>query len=407
MLQKYHFHTLTNGLRMVHLQNSSKVGYCGLIVNAGSRDELVGAHGLAHFVEHTIFKGTKRRKYWHITNRMEQVGGELNAYTSKEETMIYSAFPIEHYDRAIELLSDLVMNSTFPKKEMDKEREVIVDEINSYRDNPSEAVYDDFEDLIFSGNQLGHNILGSAEDIANIDSAMCQSYLDNYYVPTNMVFFSSGNITPELVFKRGERYLGGMSHSLNRATERIIPTINDTFNISKSIDSYQAHTVVGCRIHGMYDEQRYATLLFNNILGGPGMNSLLNMAMRERKGYVYSVDSSVMMYSDCGLFSIYFGCDPENLKACLRIVDRQIETLANGYLTDKRLEVAKRQYLGQLLLSSENRELNTTNMGKSILYFNKINSLAEITEQINLLTPTDIRTIANTIIDNKSILTML
>ncbi|MFI3240058.1 MAG: insulinase family protein, partial [Bacteroidales bacterium] len=159
--------------------------------------------------------------------------------------------------------------------------------------------------------------------------------------------------------------------------------------------------------NGMYDPNRYATLLFNNILGGPGMNSLLNMAMRERKGYVYSVDSSVMMYSDCGLFSIYFGCDPENLKACLRIVDREIETLANGYLTDKRLAIAKRQYLGQLLLSSENREVNTTNMGKSILYFNKINSIAEITEHINALTPTDIRAIASTIIDNKSILTML
>ncbi len=405
MSNKYHLHTLTNGLRMVHLQNTSKVGYCGIIVNAGSRDEQAGVYGLAHFVEHTIFKGTKRRKYWHITNRMEQVGGELNAYTSKEETMIYSAFPIEHYDRAIELLSDLITNSTFPTSEIDKEREVILDEIASYRDNPSEAVYDDFEDIIFAGNQLGHNILGSAEDIANIDSTRCQSYLDDYYVPTNMVFFSSGNIPPERVFKRGERYLGSMSHTLN-ATPRIVPATNPAFNLTKEIDSYQSHTLVGCRIHGMYDPQRYSTLLFNNILGGPGMNSMLNMSLRERKGYVYSVDSSVMMYSDSGLFSIYFGCDGENTKPCLRIIQRQIESLADGYLTEKRLAIAKRQYLGQLLLSSENREANTTNMGKSILYFNQINTLDEISERINTITPSDISAIAAKIAQESSILTM-
>lgn len=385
MKLKYYTHILSNGLRLVHVPTSSRVAYCGLSINAGSRDDLPNKAGLAHFVEHTIFKGTKHRRSWHILNRMERVGGELNAYTTKEGTALYSIFPCEHFERAIELISDLVANSQFPETELNKEREVVMEEIDSYRDTPMEAVYDDFEDMLFAGSSMGHNILGNEHDLNNISAADCRNYLDTQYVPENMVFFAMGNIKSDRLFRIVEKHLGILNHSLNRAN-RVTPKEASVFNKTINIDSHQAHTIIGKQIFSMHDDRRYAAFLLNNILGGPGMNSMLNVAIREKRGYAYTVESSLSLLSDCGLFQIYFGSDEQHVAPSIRIINRIIDDLATKPLSEKTLQAAKRQYLGQLLVSGENKEAMALSLGKNYLYHNNVMTDGELAEHINALT---------------------
>lgn len=405
-MAEYYNHTLSNGLRLVHIPTSSRVAYCGLFINAGSRDDIQGREGLAHFVEHTIFKGTKRRRSWHIINRMEHVGGELNAYTTKENTAVYSIFPCEHFDRATELIADLVANSRFPEKELAKEREVVLEEIDSYRDTPMEAAYDDFEDLIFNGSPLGHNILGNEQALYDITADDCRRYLDTQYVPENMVFFAMGNIKSERLFRIAEKYFSVLNHSLER-TKRITPTVIPVFNKTINIDSHQAHTIIGKQLFSMYDKRKYAAFLLNNILGGPGMNSLLNVAIREKRGYAYTVESSLSLMSDCGLFQIYFGSDHRHVAPSLRIINHIIEDLANKPMSEKALQAAKRQYLGQLLVSNENKEAVALSLGKSFLYHNQVKTDEELSEQINAITTQEIMDCATLLApESCSILTM-
>ena len=385
MKSKYYTHILPNGLRLIHVPTTSHVAYCGLSINAGSRDDLAGKAGLAHFVEHTIFKGTKHRRSWHILNRMERVGGELNAYTTKEGTALYSIFPCEHFERAVELISDLVANSQFPETELNKEREVVLEEIDSYRDTPMEAVYDDFEDLLFADSAMGHNILGNEQDLNNISAADCRFYLDTQYVPENMVFFAMGNIKSDRLFRIVEKHLGPLNHKLDRAS-RITPIETSVFNKPINIASHQAHTIVGKQLFSMHDDRRYAAFLLNNILGGPGMNSLLNVAIREKRGYAYTVESSLSLLSDCGFFEIYFGSEEHHVAPSLRSINRTIEELATKPLSEKNLQAAKRQYLGQLLVSSENKEAMALSLGKTYLYHNNIMTDSQLAEHINALT---------------------
>lgn len=406
MDSNYFTHTLPNGLRIVHQQVDSPVGYCGIAVNAGSRDESADKFGIAHFVEHTIFKGTKRRKSGHINNRMERVGGELNAYTAKEETMVYSIFPSMHYERAIELLGDLILNSIFPHNELEKEREVVLDEIDSYRDMPSEAIYDDYEDLIFLGNGLGHNILGTDETLKSMTSEDCRRFLDYLYVPSNMVFFSLGNIDFARLCRYVERHFGGMNHVENRIP-RVIPEIKLPAQKHISIDAHQSHTIYGVPTFGMYDDRKYALALLNNILAGPGMNSLLNVALREKRGYVYTVESTSTLFTDNGVLTIYFGCDDYHVKPCLRLTSNIIDDLANHPLTAKRLDMAKQQYLGQLLVSIDSKDAWAISLGKSMLYFNRCSTVAEISEKINAITPQQVQDMAQMLVkDNATVLTM-
>lgn len=389
MAAKYYNHTLSNGLRLVHVPTASRVAYCGLSVNAGSRDDLPGKAGLAHFVEHTLFKGTKHRRAWHILNRMERVGGELNAYTTKEGTAVYSTFPCEHFERAIELIADLIANSRFPEHELAKEREVVLEEIDSYRDSPMDAVYDDFEDMLFAGSALGHNILGNEQDLSAITPEDCRHYLDTQYVPENMVFFAMGDIKSDKLFRLAEKYFGALNHRLERV-ERVTPVEEPVFHKSINIDSHQAHTVMGKQLFSMHDERKYAAFLLNNILGGPGMNSLLNVAIREKRGYVYTVESSLSLMSDCGIFQIYFGSDERHVTPSLRIIGNIIDQLASTPLSEKALQAAKRQYLGQLLVSSENKESMALSLGKNFLYHNRVMTDGELADHINALTPAQI-----------------
>ena len=386
---KIYYETLPNGLAMVHVATMSQVAWCGLAVNAGSRDEDEGQYGLAHFVEHTIFKGTLHRRSWHILNRMESVGGELNAYTTKEGTMLYSVFPEQHLKRAIDLLADLVQWSVFPQEELDRERDVVLEEAASYRDTPSDAVFDDFEDLMFVGSQLGHNILGVKEDLERLTSEDCMRYLKTLYVPTNMVFFSVGPERPERVFRMVERYFGAMSHSVAERHRSVPPTVAP-FKQVIEIGTHQAHTVVGARVPDRNSPLRYAVMLLNNILGGPGMNSLLNVELRERRGYVYSVESTLTLLSDCGWISIYLGCDPDDVRSSMRVIDRITNRLSNELLPERRLDAYKRQYCGQLVVAADSAEFLAMNAGRGLLYRGQVATPDETISRIQAVTPEDI-----------------
>ena len=384
-----HYHTLPNGLRLVHITTTSQVAWCGLAVNAGSRDEQEGHYGLAHFVEHTIFKGTTHRRAWHILNRMERVGGELNAYTTKEGTMLYSVFPQEHLARAVDLLADLVQWSVFPQEELDRERDVVLEEAASYRDTPSDAVYDDFEDLLLAGSELGHNILGRKEDLEQLTREDCMRYLKTLYVPNNMAFFSVGPERPERVFRIAEKCLGGMSHAM-MPRHRTSPQAASPFKRVIQIGTHQAHTIVGARVPDMGHPLRHSLMLLNNILGGPGMNSLLNVELRERRGYVYTVESTLTLLSDCGWMEIYLGCDPDDVKSSLRVIEHITHRLSNELLPERRLEAYKKQYCGQLLVAADSAEFLAMRAGRGLLYHGSVATVEDTIASIQAVTPQDI-----------------
>lgn len=398
--QEYYYATLSGGLRVVmHHRPGSVAEHCGVAVRAGSRDESPEHYGLAHFVEHTIFKGTLRRRAWHILNRMERVGGELNAYTTKEETVVYTTYPAGYMERAIDLVADLVENSQFPTTEIDRERQVVADEIDSYLDIPSEGIFDDFDELMFAGSPLAHPILGSRESIERLTSDVCRRYLDLYYRPDNMVLFYSGPEKPDRVIRVAEKcFSSGKRQIPSSATvmsaSEAIPDVPPRADVVREIGSHQAHTVLGTRIHDMYSPKRYATALLTNILGGPGMNSLLNVALRERRGLVYTVDASTALLSDAGLFTVYYGCDADDVERCRRIVEGIIERQATDLMTPRRLEEARRQYIGQLTLASTNTEQRALNMARATLLRGRVIPSAENLEAIRAITPAALRDVA-------------
>lgn len=402
----YTTHTLPNGLRMVHVRTGSPVAWCGLAVNAGSRDDGEGRYGLAHFVEHTIFKGTTHRRSWHIINRMESIGGELNAYTTKEHTMVYSVFPAQHLPRAVELIADLVKNSTFPHDEIERERDVVLEEADSYRDTPSDAVYDDVEDILFAGSALGHNILGVEEHLRNMGAEQCMHYLKSLYVPDNMAFFVVGPMAAERAFKLAERHMGGMDCPLQRTPRQVPPVVEPSRN-NVELHLHQAHTVAAMRLPSLYSDERFALSLLNNILGGPGMNSLLNVQLRERRGYVYTVESSISLMSDCGIMQIYMGCDPSDIRSSLKVIDRVTRDLAERCLPERRLDAAKRQYCGQLLLAADSAEWMAMNAGRNLLCLGSVTTPDQMMERINSVTPEQLRHAARHItLDRATVLTL-
>lgn len=390
---EYTIMTLDNGLQFVHVRRPSVAEIFGVATRVGSRDELPGQYGLAHFVEHTIFKGTASRRASSIINRMETVGGELNAYTTKEETYVYSIFPNGNVTRAATLIADLVADSVFPDSELDKEREVVAEEIDSYLDTPSEAVYDDFEDMIFAGSSLGHNILGNIADLSHFNSQVCRQFLKRHYYGGNMVAFYIGSesaVKVEALLRR--HFAGILSDSGEGNTPRRQEVVDvPRFDKTKGDGSnHQGHTVMGARIPSLYSPQRHAFALINNILGGPGMNSRLNVALRERRGLVYSVESSLAMYSDCGLMTIYFGCNPEDTGRCRRLVENELRRLLDSPMTERSLARAKRQYVGQLTLSTASAEQSILSAARSLLFRGEVVTPKDIATQIDRLTPSDL-----------------
>ena len=333
-------YTLPNGLRIIHEPTLSKVAYCGFAIDAGTRDEAANEQGMAHFVEHLIFKGTVKRKAWHILNRMENVGGDLNAYTNKEETVVYSAFLTEHLERALELLGDIVFHSTFPQHEIEKETEVIIDEIQSYEDNPSELIFDDFEDMIFRNHPLGRNILGKPELLRSFRTEDVLSFTRRFYQPGNMVFFVQGQYDFKKIIRLAEKYMSDIP-TVEIENRRTPPPLYIPEHLTVTKDTHQAHVMIGSRGYNAYDDKRTALYLLNNILGGPGMNSKLNVSLRERRGLVYNVESNLTSYTDTGAFCIYFGTDVDDMDTCLKLTYKELKRMRDTKMPSSQLAAAK------------------------------------------------------------------
>ena len=393
---KYTLTSLSNGLRVVCRQREGYVSYIGVVINAGSRNEDSAHDGLAHFVEHTIFKGTDKRRSWQISSLMETVGGEINAYTSKEETMVYTNAPSGYEDRALDLLSDLVKNSRFPENEINKEREVIVEEIYSYLDSPSERVYDEFEELAYKGSRLSHNILGSPESVRKIQSEDCRQFLDRFYVPENMVIYCVTSLPDKEILRKVEKYFGKMA-STPVIIDKVTPLPMEFFDERRDNGTHQANTIMGVRAFGRTDERRFPLFLLNNYLAGPCMNSRLNRELREKKGYVYAVDSNVSLLSDTGLLVIYFGCDPSNVKKCRKLIEKEVEKICSDTMSASAFEKVKKQYCGQLLASSDHIENRAMSLGKSVLYFNTVHDISTTAERIMNVSAAEMREVAELI----------
>lgn len=394
---EYHVHTLSNGLRIIHEPLRSRVAYCGFAVDAGTRDEREQEQGMAHFVEHLIFKGTQKRRAWHILNRMENVGGDLNAYTNKEETVVYSAFLVEHFARAFELLADIVFHSTFPQREIEKETEVIIDEIQSYEDNPAELIFDDFEDLIFRGHPLGRNILGRPELLRTFRTEDAADFTRRYYRPENMVFFVLGDVDFRRVVRLAEKLVGdlpGGGADCNVAARRTPPPLYVPDRLVLDKGTNQAHVMIGGRGYNAYDHRRTALYLLNNLLGGPGMNSRLNVALRECRGLVYNVESNLTAYTDTGTFCIYFGCDPDDVELCTRLVYRELKRLRDRRLTATQLAAAQKQLIGQIGVASDNNENNALGMAKTFLHYNRYESQEAVCRRVSELTADELLAVA-------------
>ena len=394
----YNLFTLSNGLRIIHEQTSSNVAYCGYAINAGTRDELSDESGLAHLVEHLLFKGTKHRRAWHIMNRMENVGGDLNAFTSKEETIVYSAFLVEHFTRAVDLLTDIVFHSTYPEEELSKEIEVVIDEIASYRDSPSELIFDEFEGLLFKGHPLGRDILGSPDSLQKVSSESLIKFTSRFYSPNNMVFFVRGTLSFNRVVKLVEKFTNSIPQ-VDTPHLREKPSVYIPSNIVVNKDTHQAHVMLGAPSYSAFDKKRTALYLLNNILGGPGMNSKLNLSLRERHGLVYSVESNISSYTDMGLFSIYFGIDVADVDKAIGLVDKELANLRENRLTSLQLSMAKKQLIGQIGVSSDNSESVTLSMGKSFLHYNRFDTIEELYQRITKLTSSDLLEVANEIFE--------
>ena len=391
---QYNIHTLSNGLRIIHEPSSSKVAYCGFAVDAGTRDEAENEQGMAHFVEHLIFKGTRKRKAWHILNRMENVGGDLNAYTNKEETVIYSAFLTEHFGRALELLADIVFHSTFPQNEIEKETEVIIDEIQSYEDTPSELIFDDFEDMIFRNHPLGRNILGRPDLLKKFRSEDAMAFTSRFYQPSNMVFFVLGDFNFQKIVRQVEKLLVDLP-LVTVENQRTIPPLYVPEQLVVHKETHQAHVMIGSRGYNAYDDKRTALYLLNNILGGPGMNSRLNVSLRERRGLVYTVESNLTSYTDTGAFCIYFGTYPEDVDTCLKLTYKELKRMRDVKMTSSQLMAAKKQLIGQIGVASDNNENNALGMAKTFLHYNKYESSESVFRRIEALTAEGLLEVAN------------
>lgn len=449
---KYNTYTLDNGLRIIHLPSDSKVVYCGYQINAGTRNEEPGEEGLAHFCEHVTFKGTERRKAWHILNCLESVGGDLNAYTNKEGTVYYSAILKEHIARAVDLLTDIVFHSVYPQAEIDKEIEVICDEIESYYDSPAELIYDEFENIIFKGSPLGHNILGTAEQVRSFKTEDALRFTRKLYRPDNAIFFAYGDIDFKKLVKLIRKALAdddsgkvaeNAANSVGKLAEEKLPQISQITQISgdensitteKSVSSvksvgpenypsvgkeiagqtivmqkntHQAHVMIGTRAYDVNDSRRMPLYLLNNMLGGPGMNAKLNLALREHNGLVYTVESTMVAYGDTGIWSIYFGCDEHDVKRCLRLVRKELDKFMQKPLSEAQLKAAKKQIKGQVGVACDNRENFALDFGKSFLHYGWEKNVDRLYKQVDEITAEQIQAVAQELFDKDRLTTLI
>jgi predicted Zn-dependent peptidase len=404
---QYHTHKLTNGLRIIHMPDNSEVAHCGLMINAGSRDEQEHEQGIAHFTEHLFFKGTKKRKAFHILSRMDDVGGDMNAYTTKEDTCIHTSFLKQDYERSLELIADIAFNSVFPGNEIKREKHVILDEINFYKDNPSESIYDDFEELVFEDQPLGKNILGTPELLKRFTAEDFMKFVDRNYHPSEMVITSVGNLPFTRLVNLAEKYFGSIPE--NGSAFKFRMPFNGYTAKQKVLerDTNQAHCILGNVTYHMHHPKKIVMALLDNIIAGPGLTSRLNMLLREKLGYVYHIESNYTPFSDIGLFSVYFGTEKNRIDKTLYHIHKEFERLRNDQLGKIQLNKAKRQLFGQLAISADNPVSRLLACGKSYLMQNKIDSLEEIKKKIDRITAEQLRDTANEVLDPEQLTTLI
>ena len=411
------YKNLPDGLRVIHIPSSSNVAYCGIAVHAGTRNEAPGQEGLAHFCEHLAFKGTRRRSAMKIINDIEGLGGELNAFTNKEDTVFYCVIERKHLRRAIDVLCDIVFCSEYPVQEVERECEVVCDEIDSYEDSPSELIYDEFENLLFEGHPLGHNILGTSEQVRRYTSDDARRFTRQWYRPENCVLFVNEERrmkNEEFATATGSEGLIAAANSSN--SEASVAAANSSFFILHSSlktpiirdrGTHQAHVMLGTQAFSAGDDRRWALYLLNNILGGPGMNSRLNLALRERHGLVYTVESSMTSYSDTGLWTVYFGCDAHDTQRCLKLTRHELDRLMLKPLSEAQLRAAKRQLQGQLAIAMDNQEQRVLDYARTFLHTGHGRTLADVMDHINRLTVNDLQQAAQQLFAPERLLTLI
>ncbi|MCX6181540.1 MAG: pitrilysin family protein [Bacteroidetes bacterium] len=402
MMKEFEIFQLSNGLKVIHQEFPySNVAHLGVIANAGSRDENTYEHGIAHFIEHVIFKGTKTKKAFHILNQIDAVGGELNAYTTKEDTCVFASFLQKHLDSSIDLLADIFFNSTFPAKELEKEKIVIVDEIKSYQDSPPDMIIDEFELLLFPKHALGRDILGTKKSLQKFTKSDIQSFIKKHYTRNNVVISSIGNISADALKKKLEKHFG--KYVLADTHENKIPAVNavNSHKISKP-ETNQSHYILGNAAYSLQDDRKTPLVLLTNLLGGPAMNSRLNLEIREKHGLTYNIEANYSPYSDTGIFSIYFGTDKKNLNKTIELVKKELKKFCDKKLTPIQLQSAKEQILGQITLANENRVGLMLAYGKSLVTYGQVDSVKQIYNKIEKITASQILEISNEIFDEKT-----
>jgi predicted Zn-dependent peptidase len=399
-MKEFEIFELPNGLRVIYKQVIGDAAHCGIILNAGTREEKAHEQGLAHFIEHTLFKGTTKRKFYHILSRIDSVGGELNAYTAKEETCIYASFQKQYLERAVELIADITFNSTFPSKEIEKEKDIIVDEIHSYKDTPAEQIYDDFEAHLYNKHSLGNNILGTVESVKSFEQKHIIDFIKRHYLIKNMVFSIVGNYKSAFVKKLMEKHFAQYV-TKGIPLVRKAPGLNNTFHIVNKVNSNQSHSIIGSIAPSSASKKRTAMVLLNNLLGGPGMNSRLNLNIREKFGFAYNLDSNYVAYSDTGLFAVYLGTDKKYLQKTTALVYKELKKLRDTPISTLQLHRAKQQLCGNIALAQENNSSVMLALGKSLLMFNKVDTLNSIYEEIEKITSKQLFSIANDVFNEK------
>lgn len=389
----YEYHTLPNGIKIILSHTPSRVTYSGVYINVGSRDERGIEEGTAHFIEHSLFKGTEHRKAYHIQNRIDGVGGELNAFTTKEETCVYASSLSEHLERCLELFADILFHSTFPKNEIELEKEVVLEEINSYNDTPSELIYDQYEELAYEGHPIGHNILGSKRNVKRFTPESLKAFMRNHYTPEKMVITVSGDVKMERLVRLCERYFGEYDNQSVPNTRNERPEFR-VFDRHVNRHTHQAHMLIGCEAPDIYHADKTAFSLLNNILGGPAMNSRLNVAVREHYGFCYNIESQYIPFSDTGLFYVYAGVDLDAQEKARRLICDELMKIAEKSLSERQLRLAQRQMIGQMAINDDFGMNEMQSIGKAYLSYEHVNTLEEMSADLMSVTTGDLLRVA-------------
>lgn len=402
-MNEFYTYTLPNGIRGIHRQVKGSVAHCALVIGAGSRDEQPDQYGLAHFAEHAFFKGTERRRAWQVNCRLENLGGELNAFTTKEDTTIHATTLRGDFAKAAELIADIAFRSTFPDRELEREKEVIVDEINTYKDSPADMIYDTFEDMLFAGSELGHNILGRKASLMRYGGDAIRAFTARTHTTDQMVFSSIGNITAKAAEGVAARYFAEREASV-RGFRRVAPAPCAPFEKSVVKHTHQTHCIIGGRAYGIGEEKRLPLALVVNILGGPCANSLLNVVVREKNGLSYNIEASYTPYGDTGIVAIYFSSDHGNAAQCIDLIGGELRRLRTTPLTARQLSMAKKQFIAQLAISGESNESYILGAGKSVLTHGGMDTMQEVYAKVRALTPTQLTEVAEEVFSNMSTL---